>query len=1585
MVKNQGDIPGDAGFLDWWADRSSAPSDDSGSTGYVRAGTLEADEITIYTAQFKAPGTTGSKTFWALIDSTKRTLETNEDNNTKSASYKVQVLPDFVVSSISLSPTTVAPGGQVTATVTVTNQGGGSGDAGYLDVWYDKPEPASVGDDGDKWEEAGIIHSGYSKDYTYTFTASGLGTKTFRAFIDSYNNTSEVYESNNQGTKTYTVESKTLTINPTSRHHTRAAASNQKIDVTANVQWTATENLSWVTITSGGSGNGNETIYYSVSENTSAPRSGTITVSGGGITRTFTVTQSGDTEARRVTVTPVSAGVDADIDIPILIDNANGVLGFAVTLNYPANLADYVSVSPGSLTAGWSIVPNGGTDGRVVISSAGATALSGSGSLCVVRLHTAASAGNGTISVNSVQLNDGGIPSQGISGVSFATTARFLWGDVNGDAVVGTLDASGILKAVAGLPSVIVTRAPPNPPAGDVDGNGTIGTLDASYILKKVAGIIAPTGFPADTNHDSYGPEAAPNATPNMNPVSAALAVVPLGGAAARQLSIAPVSPPPDADIDIPIMIDDASDVEGFAVTLNYPAALADYVSVSPGSLLTEDWSIIPNGSEDGKVVIAAAGATALSGSGSLCVVRLHTVATAGSGTMSLAPVNLNDGATPAEGATGIAWGTPSQSVLSVTPGSRSVSKDAGTTTFSVANAGSGSMNWTAAVTSGGTWARITSGASGINAGTITVGFDANPAGGVQRTATIRVTAPGATGSPVDVTVVQAAPLPALSVTPGSHSVSKDAGTTTFSVANAGSGSMNWTAAVTSGGTWARITSGTNGNNAGTITVGFDANPADGAQRTATIRVTALGATGSPTDVRVVQEANFTAPTITTSSPLPDGTVGSAYSVTLAASGGKTPYTWSRVSGSLPAGLALSSGGVISGKPTASGPFNFTIRVTGGNNLSSTKVFSLTINAGEEGVLFSEDWESGQIDTSKWKIWGYPAPTIVSGGNSIGNYALTSNGDASYESGVTSLQSFEVRPRLTVSAKVFVQAPGTDVWSKRSWHGLALSSRPPAEWGDSNGAGDSLIGPFINLRGNTPTDTGLAVTTPSGGKEYASAPYLDKWTTIAFTFNADGSVTYCVNDQVLHTTSAGWINYANVPVAYLVCGGRSEGSSVVNLHDDIICSLNGDVGNDFPCAPTGDVALTTTGSYDGFFYADRAFWDDEVPTVLGTLNVKLSNLDGKLTAKAVLRAGSASFSGKLWTRREGDGTRFTTLTTRGGERLDLFVRQNRIWGTLKGGKAGAAPLALEGARNRFADKKDMAAQAILNQYKGYYTARFESGEFIQGALNAAPQGYGYLTLTVNNGGKVRIAGILADGTKVSQSSQLLHFADCGEWLCVPLFVPLYRKTGYVGGLFWIYPDTREIYCGVDTGESVRWEKPGKGPDGFTGLLGMVGGPYNNKSPVLQTRYVFESAFDWDLAAYHAAGEAWGCEFWPMDVPVDVTGSRMKIVRGDRPVRVREDGETWYEYGRENPNMVTLSFTARTGIFRGNFTLYYDYHDERGRFQHKTVKVPYAGVMLQNPETGRLNSGYGHCLFPSNDPELKAYKIKPSFPVGLWSD
>jgi len=58
------------------------------------------------------------------------------------------------------------------------------------------------------------------------------------------------------------------------------------------------------------------------------------------------------------------------------------------------------------------------------------------------------------------------------------------------------------------------------------------------------------------------------------------------------------------------------------------------------------------------------------------------------------------------------------------------------------------------------------------------------------------------------------------------------------------------------------------------------------------------------------------------------GEVGLAYgAVTAGAAGGVKPYKWSISSGGLPSGLALSSAGKTTGKPTAAGTFSFVIRV----------------------------------------------------------------------------------------------------------------------------------------------------------------------------------------------------------------------------------------------------------------------------------------------------------------------------------------------------------------------------------------------------------------------------------------------------------------------------------------------------------------------------------------------------------------------------------------------------------------------------------------------------------------------------------
>ena len=82
-----------------------------------------------------------------------------------------------------------------------------------------------------------------------------------------------------------------ISISPSSRVHSAAGIAGQRIDVSAMVPWTATANQPWIAITGGATGTGNGMVTYRVSANAGAVRSGTITLTGGGISRTFTVNQ----------------------------------------------------------------------------------------------------------------------------------------------------------------------------------------------------------------------------------------------------------------------------------------------------------------------------------------------------------------------------------------------------------------------------------------------------------------------------------------------------------------------------------------------------------------------------------------------------------------------------------------------------------------------------------------------------------------------------------------------------------------------------------------------------------------------------------------------------------------------------------------------------------------------------------------------------------------------------------------------------------------------------------------------------------------------------------------------------------------------------------------------------------------------------------------------------------------------------------------------------------------------------------------------------------------------------------------------
>ncbi len=120
-----------------------------------------------------------------------------------------------------------------------------------------------------------------------------------------------------------------------------------------------------------------------------------------------------------------------------------------------------------------------------------------------------------------------------------------------------------------------------------------------------------------------------------------------------------------------------------------------------------------------------------------------------------------------------------------------------------------------------------------------------------------------------------------------------------------------------------------------------------------TYTATNSAGTSSPATVTIT----VTAPTFTfapAAGALTTGTVGIAYSKTIAASGGGAPYDYAITAGSLPSGLSLATDGTISGAPTADENSSFTITATDSNGTTGTAIYSLQVNAaGSASFVFT--------------------------------------------------------------------------------------------------------------------------------------------------------------------------------------------------------------------------------------------------------------------------------------------------------------------------------------------------------------------------------------------------------------------------------------------------------------------------------------------------------------------------------------------------------------------------------------------------------------------------------------------------------
>ena len=185
--------------------------------------------------------------------------------------------------------------------------------------------------------------------------------------------------------------------------------------------------------------------------------------------------------------------------------------------------------------------------------------------------------------------------------------------------------------------------------------------------------------------------------------------------------------------------------------------------------------------------------------------------------------------------------------------------------------------------------------------------------------------------------------------------------TSTTLAATGGSGSYTWSAT----GLPAGLSINSTGTISGTPTTATGS--PFSVQVTATDTVSYTGNSGSKS-----YSLTVSVPTITLSpASLPNGISSASYSQSITASGGTPSYTYSVTTGSLPAGLSLSSSGTLSGTITAAaGTYSFTVQAKDSYNSTGLQAYTMTV---------------------------YPALSLTASGSSLPDGTV----DASYSAGIT--------------------------------------------------------------------------------------------------------------------------------------------------------------------------------------------------------------------------------------------------------------------------------------------------------------------------------------------------------------------------------------------------------------------------------------------------------------------------------------------------------------------------------------------------------------------------------------------------------
>jgi subtilase family serine protease len=149
-VKNQGTASTDSAFFIGYVLSPTTDYNDPGAVAITTTravGPLAPPDTDTATTDLLIPSTTPPGTYHvcALADSTQALSESNVDNNTKCSDATVQVSrPDLIMTAVTPNSTSFTPGGTLSVTDTVQNQGGAPTTVSFTIAYRLSPEPPTA-------------------------------------------------------------------------------------------------------------------------------------------------------------------------------------------------------------------------------------------------------------------------------------------------------------------------------------------------------------------------------------------------------------------------------------------------------------------------------------------------------------------------------------------------------------------------------------------------------------------------------------------------------------------------------------------------------------------------------------------------------------------------------------------------------------------------------------------------------------------------------------------------------------------------------------------------------------------------------------------------------------------------------------------------------------------------------------------------------------------------------------------------------------------------------------------------------------------------------------------------------------------------------------------------------------------------------------------------------------------------------------------------------------------------------------------------------------------------------------------------